>query len=118
MAGHTPWREVRATLAPEVQEGIDALTASYRLRDLREARGLTQTEVADRLEIRQVSVSRMESRSDVRVSTLRSVIEAMGGRMEIRATFPDAEYIIEIGDEIEVSSVPRAATEETARDAA
>src|SRR5215218_2379438 len=116
MSGHTPWREVRATLAPEVQEGIDALTASYRLRDLREARGLTQAEVADRLEIRQVSVSRLESRSDVRVSTLRSVIEAMGGRMEIRALFADAEYIIEIGDEVEVRPAPGVGRENT-RDA-
>ena len=90
MAGHTPWREVRAKLAPEVQEGIDALTTSYRLRGLREARGLTQAEMADRLEIRQVSVSRMEARSDVRVSTLRAVIEAMGGELQIRAASPDA----------------------------
>lgn len=118
MAGHTPWREVRAKLAPEVQVGIDALTTSYRLRGLREARGLTQAEMADRLEIRQVSVSRMEARSDVRVSTLRAVIEAMGGELQIRAAFPDAEYVIEVGEDAEIQSSPTPGTANESRDAA
>jgi hypothetical protein len=60
----------------------------------------------------------MESRSDVRVSTLRSVIEAMGGRMEIRAVFPDAEYVIDVSDDVEIHSSPLPETESVARDAA
>lgn len=118
MPGHTPWRELRGKLSPEVQAGIDALRTSYRLRALREARGLTQNEVAERLEIRQVSVSRMEARSDVRVSTLRAVIEAMGGELQIRAVFPDAEYSIEVGEDAEIHSSPDPGMHEEARDAA
>jgi len=118
MAGHKKWSEIRAKAAPETLERADALLASYRLRGLREARGLTQSEMADRLDVRQVSVSRMEARSDVRVSTLRSVIEAMGGRLEIRAVFPDAEYQIEVGEEMQVQPAPRATRASEARDAA
>ena len=94
------------------------MLTSLRLRGLREARGLTQTEVADRLEIRQVSVSRMESRADVHVSTLRAVIEAMGGELQIRAVFPDAEYVIEVGEEPEIRSSPSPGIASEARDAA
>jgi transcriptional regulator with XRE-family HTH domain len=117
--GHRKWSEIRAGLSPDVLAVADALRASYRLRGLREARGLTQEEMAERLEIRQVSVSRMEARSDVRVSTLRAVIEAMGGELEIRARFPDAEYRIEISeDAMEVKPAAPANPSGEARDAA
>jgi transcriptional regulator with XRE-family HTH domain len=118
MPGHKKWSEIRAKAAPETLARADALLASYRLRELREARGLTQAEMAERLEIRQVSVSKMEARSDVHVSTLRSVIEALGGRMEIRAVFPDAEYVIEVGDEMRVHSPEPSGKSAGARDAA
>ncbi len=107
--GRKKWSEIRAKAAPETLEAAAELLTSMRLRDLREARGLTQSEVADRLEIRQVSVSRMESRSDVRVSTLRSVIEAMGGEMEIHARFPDAEYRLDLtAEDAQVEQIPSA----------
>ncbi len=103
MAGRRKWSELRAKVAPEVLAEAavktEQMVASYRLRDLREARGLTQNQLAERLDIRQVSVSRLEAREDVRVSTLRSVFEALGAKMEIRAVFPDAEYRVDFGDE-------------------
>jgi transcriptional regulator with XRE-family HTH domain len=118
MAGRKKWSEIRSKAAPETLAAADALRESYRLRGLREARGLTQSEVAERLEVRQVSISRMEGRSDVRVSTLRAAVEAMGGRLEIRAVFADAEYHIELGEEVEVRPARRMASTEDARDAA
>lgn len=59
------------------------------LRDLRKARALTQEHVAEVLKIGQDSVSRLEKRSDLMLSTLRGYIAAMGGTMEIVARFPD-----------------------------
>ena len=103
MAGRHKWSEVEAIAAPETVLAAEAKAertlASLRLGQLRKARGLTQETIADRLEIRQVSVSRLEARDDVRVSTLRSVVEAMGGEMEIRANFADAAYRISFSDE-------------------
>lgn len=101
--GRKKWCEVRARFSPDVLDGAAELLTSLRLRGLREARGLTQTEVADRLDIRQVSVSRLEARTDVRVSTLRAVLEAMGGEMEIYARFPDVVYRLDLGSEAEVT---------------
>jgi transcriptional regulator with XRE-family HTH domain len=92
------WREIRGTFSPEVeariaQEVKDA-AAVMTLYRLREARNLTQVNLAKILEVNQGAVSRLEKRTDVYVSTLRSYIEAMGGQLQIRAVFPDA--VVEI----------------------
>ncbi len=54
---------------------------------MREALELTQEQLAARLETSQVAVSRLESRGDMLLSTLHRVVAAMGGALEIRATF-------------------------------
>lgn len=58
------------------------------LRQLREARERSQAEMAEKLHIKQSAVSKLERRTDMYLSTLRSYIEAMGGRLEIVARFP------------------------------
>jgi DNA-binding XRE family transcriptional regulator len=59
------------------------------LRQLREARERSQVEMAEKLHINQAAVSKLERRTDMYLSTLRSYIEAMGGRLEIIARFPN-----------------------------
>jgi transcriptional regulator with XRE-family HTH domain len=59
------------------------------LRQLREARERSQKAVAERLRIKQAAVSKLERRTDMYLSTLRGFIEAMGGKLEIIARFPD-----------------------------
>lgn len=59
------------------------------LRDLRKARELTQERMAELLHMRQESVSRLEKRSDLLLSTLRSYIRAMGGDLKLIVQFPD-----------------------------
>ncbi len=63
------------------------------LRDLREALTLTQQRIADTLGIGQDSVSRLERRSDLLLSTLRSYIEAMGGSLSLIAKLPNREPV-------------------------
>ncbi|PSF36754.1 transcriptional regulator [Aphanothece hegewaldii CCALA 016] len=67
------------------------------LRDLRKARELTQERMADLLKIRQDSVSRIEKRTDLLISTLRSYIEAMGGDLQLIVKFPDRPSVIITG---------------------
>lgn len=59
------------------------------LRDLRLARKLTQEKMAELLQIRQEGVSRIKTRSDLHLSTLREVIQAMGGELRLVVEFPD-----------------------------
>jgi transcriptional regulator with XRE-family HTH domain len=58
------------------------------LRQLREARDRSQEEIARQLGIQQAAVSKLERRTDMYVSTLRKLIQAMGGELEITAIFP------------------------------
>jgi transcriptional regulator with XRE-family HTH domain len=66
-----------------------ALLAAMDLSELRNARQVTQEELAERLEVAQSNVSRLERRRDVLVSTLREVVEALGGELHLVAVFPD-----------------------------
>ena len=59
------------------------------LDELREARDLTQEHLAKILDVTQASISKMERRTDMYVSTLRDFVRAMGGQLEIRAVFPE-----------------------------
>jgi predicted transcriptional regulator len=59
----------------------------YRRILLRETLKVTQEELADKLRVTQVAVSRLERRSDMHLSTLRQFVRALGGELEIRAVF-------------------------------
>ena len=50
---------------------------------------LPQERLAETLGIQQATVSKIERRADLYVSTLARFIEAMGGELEIRAVFPE-----------------------------
>ncbi len=64
------------------------------LRELRHARKLTQVRMAKKLGITQDSVSRLEKRSDLLLSTLRKTVEAMGGNLSLVAEFPDRQPVV------------------------
>ena len=63
------------------------------LRELRRAHELTQTAIAERLRIKQASVARIEQRSDLLLSTLRSYVQAMGGELDIVVRLPNRRPI-------------------------
>jgi transcriptional regulator with XRE-family HTH domain len=91
--------DLRKKMDPERSEKnaerAAALLAVMDLAQLRGARALTQAELAERLAIAQSNVSRLEHRGDMLISTLREVVQAMGGELRISATFPDGS--VEIG---------------------
>jgi transcriptional regulator with XRE-family HTH domain len=64
------------------------------LQELRTHRGLKQAEVAARLSMQQAALSKLESRKDLYVSMLRGFIEALGGKMEIHALFPNEKIVV------------------------
>jgi transcriptional regulator with XRE-family HTH domain len=59
------------------------------LKELRQARGLSQKMLAELLQVQQPSIAKIEKRTDMYLSTLRSLIEAMGGELDVVARFPD-----------------------------
>jgi DNA-binding Xre family transcriptional regulator len=93
------WETLRAKMTPERREGnrfaAEQLIAEMPLEEMRTARNITQTHLASLLQITQASVSKMEKRTDMYVSTLRSFVQAMGGELEIRAIFPEGTVKID-----------------------
>jgi DNA-binding XRE family transcriptional regulator len=89
-----PWRairEERSKLSRARKAEVDRVVAhealELSLRDLREQCGFTQQQVAEALEMAQGTLSRLERRDDHLVSTLRKVVEALGGELEVTARF-------------------------------
>ena len=90
--------ELFAKMSPESRAAVDkrvkAAIAAMPMDELREARALTQTQLAAVLNVTQGAVSKVERRADMYISTLRSYISAMGGDLQIRAVFPEGEVLI------------------------
>jgi DNA-binding XRE family transcriptional regulator len=97
-------------LSPQRRKKVEAragelLAEEMTLRELRRARQLTQVRLAKTLGITQDSVSRLEQRTDLLLSTLRKSVEAMGGRLSLVAEFPDRAPVVLSGIADEVSLV-------------
>ena len=91
--------EVIGKLRPAQRKKIEARAArlvaeEMTLRELRHARKLTQVRMARTLGITQDSVSRLEKRGDLLLSTLRKTVEAMGGNLSLVAEFPDRPPVV------------------------
>ena len=76
---------------------VQAMRDAASLAELRTGRDVTQVELAGRLGIRQSSVSELERRDDVYLSTLREYVEALGGSLEIDVVFPDERIPLLLG---------------------
>ena len=101
MSGRHSFRKLREKIErdPERQERMDEKRKAYdailNLAELREAKGLTQSELAERLGMSQPNVSKLEAAAAspyagaIYLSTLGGYIAALGGHLEVRAVFPE-----------------------------
>lgn len=94
---HRPFSEIRRPMTPARRERVGAITrimeAGEHLVALRLQAGMTQAEVADRLDGYQASVSIVERSDDMLMSTLRGYVEALGYELAVTAVFPDGRRI-------------------------
>ena len=87
-----PKRAVAVAAAREALTNADREYAMG-LGALRQALGLTQVELAKRLEVTQGNVAQIEKRGDLLVSTLASYLRAVGGEVRIVVQFPGGHAI-------------------------
>jgi transcriptional regulator with XRE-family HTH domain len=71
------------------------------LAEIRRRTGKSQQELADRLGIKQPSLSKLERQTDIQVSTLQKIIQALGGKLEVLAKFPQGTVTIGQFDQID-----------------
>ncbi|MGM0540686.1 MAG: XRE family transcriptional regulator [Thermodesulfobacteriota bacterium] len=88
---------LREQMSSESREKAQAkaqeMLAELPLHEVRQARGMTQKVLADVLQVKQPAVAKLEKRTDMYISTLRSHIQAMGGELDIIARFPDGSNV-------------------------
>lgn len=103
--------QIIAALPPERQERINARYQELKqevdgLRELRQIAGKAQADIATALNIKQPSVSKIEKQADMYLSTLRSYVEAIGGKLELVVKLPErpAMRIHHLGDTLGMSA--------------
>lgn len=94
-----PLKTVLARMSPKMRAAVEAdaermIAEELSLRDLRKAHHMTQEKLAAELGIKQESVSNIEKRSDMLLSTLRHYVAALGGELELLVKFPDRPPIV------------------------
>jgi transcriptional regulator with XRE-family HTH domain len=115
------FKELEERMAPaariEVERRVREELQRMALDELRQAKRLTQADMAEMLDVPQSSISRIEQRADMYLSTLRNYVHAMGGVLHIQAIFPDggAVAITRFGDYDDRSYALRVRAEETGK---
>ena len=98
MPGRINFRDLTRDFKPERRHRVETRTAELRaampLHELRRARALTQQAIGEALQVQQPAVAKLEHRTDMYVSNLRSYIEALGGKLYIVAEFPQGKVTI------------------------
>jgi transcriptional regulator with XRE-family HTH domain len=101
---------IKEKMDPAWQERIrkrtEELLAELPLQELRQARALSQQELAEVLGLNQATVSKLERRTDMYLSSLRRFVEAMGGELEISANFPDGKVRIQLFEDLDAEKEP------------
>ncbi len=89
----TNFLDFMASLPADRRERIEARTremaAAIRLAELRKQQNLTQKQMAERIHTSQANISKLESRADVHLSTLRQYVHALGGKLDVQVVMPD-----------------------------
>ena len=109
--------EVMASLPKARQQRIETRAMELAtLKDLRQAAQQTQEELAASLGVGQDTISRLERRSDMLLSTLRHYVESMGGKLELVAQFPNRPPVVidhlgvDLGPKRRAGAVPKGAS--------
>ncbi len=86
--------EMPAERRARIDQLAQEMRAEINLRELRRLRKLTQARLSKKLKIGQEGVSRIEKRSDLYLSTLRSYVEGVGGELTLMVKFPDQPPVV------------------------
>ena len=108
----TSWKEIRDRRITterderDVRRYYDLHELALRLAEVRKQLGVTQARLAGQLEVSQANISRIEKERDLKLSTIDGYVTALGGRLELRAVFPDDDTVVLAGDSPDFRPTP------------
>lgn len=92
------FEKLKKSMRPESLKKANAkakeMMAEMLLSEIRKEVGLTQEDIAEAMGIKQPSLSKLESQDDIQVSTLKKLIQALGGQLELVAHMPGGDIKI------------------------
>ena len=92
------WRELRGPRTPAEEAQVEhykrLMTLEGKLARMRETAGVSQRTLAERMDVSQPNISRIEREDDLHLSTLSKYVAALGGHLEVRAVFDDVDMIV------------------------
>ena len=113
MSGRHALKDLTKHFTPQRRAQVEAKKAALRaampLYELRQARAMTQKALGKALNVNQPAVAKLERRTDMYVSNLRAYIEALGGRLNIVAEFPQGDITITNFSDVDGGSEGRSA---------
>ena len=96
--GHKKFEELEKQMGPErlarAKAKAKEMMAEMLLAEIRKEAGFTQEDLAETLGVKQPSLSKLESQDDMQISTLRRLIQALGGQLELIAHMPGGDIRI------------------------
>ena len=100
MSGHRPFSDLKKgwsaeRLAANAARKAELADERVSLERLRETLGISQEDLATLMDVQQPAISKLVRRADMKVSTLRDLIAAMGGELRSTATFADRSVEID-----------------------
>lgn len=106
-----PFKNLVDNMPPERRKKIELHTKELLLEmeisEIRKALDMTQEELAVTLDMKQSAISRIEHQSDMFISTLRTILEAMGATLKIVASFPEGDVQINQFEEIRKGKISK-----------
>ena len=104
------FKELEARMAPErlarAETKAKKILADMFLAEIRKQMGLTQDQLAKALHIKQPTLSKIESQGDMQIGTLRRIIEALGGELELIAHLPGGDVRLSQFDRTSMEATP------------
>jgi transcriptional regulator with XRE-family HTH domain len=95
---HHSFQKLRAKMTPrqraQAAARAEEMMAEMLLAEIRRSVGLTQQDLARSLDVTQPHLSKLEKQDDMQISTLRRLVEALGGRLEIVVHLPGGDIRI------------------------
>jgi hypothetical protein len=111
VSGHRKWSKIRGPVTPEraaaLAEERRLSSVLEGLHRLREARDVSQKELARAWDTSQPNVSKIEGQQDLHFSTIKRYVESLGGEVRLLAVFPDEEVEVRL-DRAEAAPCTRA----------
>ena len=96
MSGHRSFDTLRSRMSPERREANAAaaqeMNRSYVLSQIRREIGMTQVEVANKLDIAQPTYAAFERSDNLRIGTLAKIVSALGGVLKFQVEIDGRDY--------------------------